>query len=126
MFLFTIGALIFMLFGSVILVSTNIASLGSFYNIIIFILVVTSSLGRVVSHVDHLICHLMQQLGLGFQKPLHGWIYLTGVGYKLSCHLVQLGLGYYEFSHVVLLVVVVTILDVGVSWRSHLFGLGWD
>ena len=30
MFLFTIGALIFMLFGSMILVSTNIASLGSF------------------------------------------------------------------------------------------------
>src|SRR4051812_15130762 len=30
MFLFTIGALIFMLLGSVILASTNIASLGSF------------------------------------------------------------------------------------------------
>src|SRR3954469_14485804 len=116
MFLFTIGALIFMLFGSVILVSTNIASLGSFYNIIIFILVVTSSLGRVVSHVDHLICHLMQQLGLGFQKPLHGWIYLTGVGQEWICHLVQLGLGYYEFSHVgllVVVVVVVTTLNVG-------------
>src|SRR3954462_14998805 len=71
MFLFTIGALIFMLFGSVILVSTNIASLSSFYNIILDIIVVTISLGKAVFHVDHLSGHPLQQLGLNFQKLLH-------------------------------------------------------
>src|SRR4051812_41889829 len=74
MFLFTIRALILMLFGSVFHVSTNIASLSSFYNIILDIIIVTISLGRVAYHIDHLVGHPLQQLGLGFQNLLHGWV----------------------------------------------------
>src|SRR4051812_42362380 len=74
MFLLTIRALTFMLFGSVIHVSTNIASLSSFYNIILNIIVVTISLGKAVFHVDHLSGHPLKQLGLNFQKLLHCWV----------------------------------------------------
>ena len=57
-----------MLFVSVSYVSIDFAGLCSFHNIILEIIVVTFSLGRVASHVDHLIGHPLQQLRLGFQE----------------------------------------------------------
>src|SRR4051812_16247428 len=70
MFFSTVGALTFMLFGSVILVSTNSASWGSIQNNILISLVIINFFGIVFFHADHLIGHLKHQLRLLFQKPL--------------------------------------------------------
>src|SRR3954470_15589983 len=118
----TIGALSFMLLGSMILVSTNNASWGSIQNNILFILVIIDSLRIVFFHANHLISHFKHQLGLLFQKPLECWILITIVDYELSCQLVQLVLSGYELFHVDSLVGV-GVINLGVFWSSHLFGL---